>query len=80
MTTEEVGEATVKDYHLVDTESGEQTTLELGSPKRSGSTRIAPEIRWSGLNFKAGKANILTDVWGRVRVHVDKYHLVFLLI
>lgn len=26
----------------------------------------APEITWANLNFRAGKANILTDCWGKV--------------
>lgn len=56
----------VQDYHLVSMETGEPTNL-ADSPKKNANGKIAaPTVQWSGLNFSAGKASILTDVWGRV--------------
>lgn len=48
-----------KTYEMVKTH--DMTTLDDGT-----SSRLSPDIVWSDLNFVAGKANILTNCWGKV--------------
>jgi hypothetical protein len=34
-------------------------------------SKTSPDISWVNLNFKAGKANILTECWGKVSLTMN---------
>ncbi len=50
-----------KNYELVALENGE-----AGSASTENSEKRNRDMKWTGLNFTAGKTNILTDCWGTV--------------
>ncbi len=54
-------EETKKSYELVALENGE-----AGSASTENSEKRNRDMKWTGLNFTAGKTNILTDCWGTV--------------
>jgi ABC-type lipoprotein export system ATPase subunit len=70
-TTVAAGKEEVKpNYELVAMESGEGAT---SNGSEGHSTKASPDVKWTGLNFTAGKTKILTDCWGSVSYYSRYY-------